>query len=192
MDRDRIVEKGRILLFPLVKTLSGVPPNILTFSGLLIVLISSIFISFGKFRIGGLILIAGTLLDAIDGEIARRSGRNTRFGSFIDSTLDRYGDSFIFIGIAIAGRESIISLLSILALLGAYITSYTRIRADSLGITIKEGLFTRFERIIVVIIALLSGKNYIIFFMYLLALGTNITAIHRIALAYKRMKDGGN
>lgn len=192
MDRNRIVEKGRILLLPLVKMLSRVPPNILTFSGLLIVLLSSFFIAFGKFRIGGFILIGGTILDAVDGEIARSTGKATKFGAFIDSTLDRYGDFFIFISIAIAGRESILALLSILTLLGAYITSYTRAKADSLDVIIKEGHFTRFERILIIITGLLMGKNFIVYFMIILALGTNITAIHRIVLAYKRMKDGGN
>jgi len=192
LDRNKIVERGRILLLPLTKTLSRVPPNILTYTGLMIVLLSSVFVALGRFRTGGFILIAGTLLDAIDGEIARNTKRITMFGAFIDSTLDRYGDFFIFIAVAIAGRESILAILSLLTLLGAYITSYTRARADSLGITIKEGHFTRFERIIIIIIALLLGRNYIIYFMIVLALGTNVTAIQRIIIAYKRMKEGGN
>lgn len=192
MDRNTLIEKGRILLSPLVKILSKVPPNILTFAGFLIVLISSIIISIGKYRIGGIILILGTILDAVDGQIARNTGKTTKFGAFIDSTLDRYGDFFIFISIAVAGRESIIAPLSIFILLGAYITSYTRARADSLGIEIKEGHFTRFERILIIIIGLIIGERFIIYFLIILALGTNITAIHRIVLAYKRMKDGGN
>lgn len=192
MDRNTLIEKGRILLSPLVKILSKVPPNILTFAGFLIVLISSIIISIGKYRIGGIILILGTILDAVDGQIARNTGKTTKFGAFIDSTLDRYGDFFIFISIAVAGRESIIAPLSIFTLLGAYITSYTRARADSLGIEIKEGHFTRFERILIIIIGLIIGERFIIYFLIILALGTNITAIHRIVLAYKRMKDGGN
>lgn len=192
MDRNRLMERGRVLLSPLIKILSRVPPNILTFTGLLIVALSSVFIAFGKFRTGGLILIAGTILDAIDGEIARRNERATSFGAFLDSTLDRYADSFIFFGIAIAGRESILAPISIIALLGSYATSYARARADSFGIIIKEGLFTRVERTIIVIIGLLVGYNYIIYFMIVLAIGTNITAIQRIALVYKRMKDGGD
>ena len=192
MDRNTIIEKGRILLIPLVKILSKVPPNTLTFTGFLIVLTSSIIIAIGKFRIGGIILILGTILDAVDGQIARKTGKTTKFGAFIDSTLDRYGDFFIFISIAVAGRESIIAPLSIFTLLGAYITSYTRARADSLGIEIKEGHFTRFERILIIIIGLIIGERFIIYFLIILALGTNITAIHRIVLAYKRMKDGGN
>lgn len=192
MDRNTIIEKGRILLIPLVKILSKVPPNTLTFTGFLIVLTSSIIIAIGKFRIGGIILILGTILDAVDGQIARKTGKTTKFGAFIDSTLDRYGDFFIFISIAVAGRESIIAPLSIFTLLGAYITSYSRARADSLGIEIKEGHFTRFERILIIIIGLIIGERFIIYFLIILALGTNITAIHRIVLAYKRMKDGGN
>jgi len=192
LDRNTIIEKGRILLIPLVKILSKVPPNTLTFTGFLIVLTSSIIIAIGKFRIGGIILILGTILDAVDGQIARKTGKTTKFGAFIDSTLDRYGDFFIFISIAVAGRESIIAPLSIFTLLGAYITSYSRARADSLGIEIKEGHFTRFERILIIIIGLIIGERFIIYFLIILALGTNITAIHRIVLAYKRMKDGGN
>ncbi len=192
MDRNKLMERGRLLLSPLIKILSRVPPNILTFTGFLIVVLSSVFIAFEKFRTGGLILIAGTILDAIDGEIARRNKKVTRFGAFLDSTLDRYADFLIFFGIAIAGRESILAPISIIALLGSYATSYARARADSFDIMIKEGLFTRVERTVIVIIGLLAGHNYIIYFMIVLAIGTNITAIQRIALAYKRMKDGGD
>ncbi|MEA1912318.1 MAG: CDP-alcohol phosphatidyltransferase family protein [candidate division WOR-3 bacterium] len=192
MEWNKIVEKGRSLLLPMTKMLSFMPPNILTLSGLAIVALSSVFIGFGKFRIGGLILILGTLLDAIDGEVARRTQGCSKVGAFLDSTLDRYGDFFIFSAIAIAGRGMLLTFLSLASMMGAYITSYTRAKADSLGVEIKNGLFTRVERIIIVIIGLLSGPHFIVYFMVILAIGTNMTAIQRIAIAYKKLKNGGD
>ncbi|MCK4528738.1 CDP-alcohol phosphatidyltransferase family protein [candidate division WOR-3 bacterium] len=192
MDKNHIKERSRIILSPLVMIFSRISPNILTLSGLFIVAIASIFIALGRFHIGAFVLIAGSLLDAIDGEIARKTGKTTTFGAFLDSTLDRYADLFIFLSIAIAGRESVLAVYSIIALLGAYITSYTRARGDSLGVDIAVGLFTREVRIIIIILGLLSGRGFIVYFMILLAIGTNITALQRIFKAYKMIKEGGN
>ncbi len=192
MDWSKLRDKARILLTPLVRLLYFLPPNIITFGGLLIVILASAFIFKGRLRIGGLILIAGSILDAVDGQIAREKGKTSKFGAFFDSTLDRYGEFFIFFSIALAGESALFSILSFAVILGAFLTSYTRARADSLGVDIKEGIFTRVERIIIIILGLVVLPDYLIYVLAFLAIGSNITAIQRIIIAYKRLENGGN
>jgi CDP-diacylglycerol--glycerol-3-phosphate 3-phosphatidyltransferase len=187
----QLKEKSRIILKPLVKALSFVPPNFITFAGFIIVLIVVIFVSNGKFRIGGIILIAGSILDAVDGQIARVKGKTSKFGAFFDSTLDRYGEFFIFFSIAFAEKNYIMTFVCFAAILGAFMTSYTRARADSLGSDIKEGFFTRVERMFVVIVGLIIFPHKMIYIMAILAIGSNIAAIQRILIAYKRLENGG-
>jgi len=187
----KLREKSRILLSPLVKTFSFIPPNILTLLGFLIVVIASFLILNGKFRLGGLILIVGSIFDALDGQIARIKEKSSKFGAFFDSTLDRYGEFFIFSAIAFTG-ESFLIFLCFAAILGSFLTSYTRARAESLGIDIKEGFLTRVERIIILIIGLIILPEHLVYIVAILAIGSNITAIQRILIAYKRLSNGGN
>ena len=192
MSWSKLKDKGRLILLPLVKALSSLPPNFITFGGFLIVIIAAVLILFGKFRIGGVVLILGSIFDAVDGQIAREKGKTSKFGAFFDSTLDRYGEFFIFFSIAFAEKRFFLTSLCFAAVLGAFLTSYTRARADSLGVDIKEGLFTRVERIIIIIIGLIFLPDYMIYIMGIMAIGTNITAIQRILIAYKRLENGGN
>ena len=192
MTWSKLKDKGRLILLPLVKALSFMPPNVITLGGFLVVIIAALLILNGKFRVGGMVLIAGSILDAIDGQIARAKGKTSKFGAFFDSTLDRYGEFFIFFAIAFAKKGYFLASLCFAATLGAFLTSYTRARADSLGVDIKEGFFTRVERIIIIIIGLVILPEHLVYIMVILAIGSNITAIQRILIAYKRLENGGN
>ncbi|MEJ2307001.1 MAG: CDP-alcohol phosphatidyltransferase family protein [candidate division WOR-3 bacterium] len=185
------MEKIIFLFLALVKAFSFIPPNFITFGGFVIVLVSAIIILNGKFRIAGIILIAGSILDALDGQIARAKGKTSKFGAFFDSTLDRYGEFFIFFSIAFAENNNIMTAMCFAAVLGAFLTSYTRARAESLGYDIKEGFFTRVERMIFVIGGLIIFPHKMIYVIAILAIGSNITAIQRILIAYKRLENGG-
>jgi CDP-diacylglycerol--glycerol-3-phosphate 3-phosphatidyltransferase len=188
----KLKDKARIILLPLVKMLSFMPPNVITFIGLLIVIFASYLILKGNFREGGLVLIVGSILDAVDGQIARIKGKTSKFGAFFDSTLDRYAEFFIFFAIAFSRVGTLlVSALSFATILGAYLTSYTRARAESLGIEIREGFFTRVERLVIIIIGLIILSNYLVYIMIILAIGSNLTAIQRILIAYKRFEKGG-
>ncbi|MEJ2355559.1 MAG: CDP-alcohol phosphatidyltransferase family protein [candidate division WOR-3 bacterium] len=187
----KLKDKSRMILKPLVKAFSFIPPNFITFGGFVIVLVSAIIILNGKFRIAGIILIAGSILDALDGQIARAKGKTSKFGAFFDSTLDRYGEFFIFFSIAFAENNNIMTAMCFAAVLGAFLTSYTRARAESLGYDIKEGFFTRVERMIFVIGGLIIFPHKMIYVIAILAIGSNITAIQRILIAYKRLENGG-
>ncbi len=188
----KLKDKSRMILKPLVKTFSFIPPNFITFGGFAIVLVSAIIILNGKFRIAGIILIAGSILDALDGQIARAKGKTSKFGAFFDSTLDRYGEFFIFFSIAFAENNNIMTAMCFAAVLGSFLTSYTRARAESLGYDIKEGFFTRVERMVFVIGGLIIFPHKMIYVIAILAIVSNITAIQRILIAYKRLENGGN
>ena len=191
MDWSKLKDKARITLVPLVKAFSPIHPNLITLGGFIVVLIASVLILNGKFRPGGIVLIAGSILDAVDGQIAREKRKTSKFGAFFDSTLDRYGEFFIFFSIAFAVKGDFMLVLCFAAILGAFLTSYTRARAESLGVDIKEGFFTRVERIILIIGGLIILPNKMIYIMAILAIGSNLTAVQRILTAYKRLENGG-
>ena len=188
----KLRDKGRLIFLPLVKLFSSLPPNLITLIGFLVVIVAAILIFFDKFRIGGVVLIIGSIFDAVDGQVARVQGKTSKFGAFLDSTLDRYAEFFIFFSIAFAGKGYLLTCLCFVAILGTFLTSYTRARAHSLGVDIKEGFFTRVERIIVIIIGLIILPDHIIYIIAFLALVTNMTAIQRILIAHKRLENGGD
>jgi len=180
-------DKIKKIFNPLVHLMKRVPPNIITLSGLIITIIAAVVIGKGYFRYGGIILIFGTLMDTIDGAVARISDKTTKFGAFFDSALDRYEEICIFIGIGFFLKNDIILILFII--MGAFMTSYLRARGEGLGIEIKVGLFTRVERVIILIIGLLMGHKYIIYALWLLVIGTNFTALQRLYTGYKKLKN---
>ncbi|GAB4550465.1 MAG: CDP-alcohol phosphatidyltransferase family protein [Anaerolineae bacterium] len=169
----------------------GFNPDLITLIGLLIVAIAAVFAALGQFFVAGVILILGTPLDALDGAIARARSQPTRFGALLDSTLDRYADGLIFGGIAVyyAQRSDLSGLLlALTALIGAYGVSYVRARAEGLGIgSIKDGLFDRAARIIVLILALVTG--YVLLGLVILSIGSHLTAVQRLRLAYRATRN---
>jgi len=126
----------------------GLNPNLITCLSFAISLVGSLFFWQGwLFLAGWMILFAGTL-DMLDGRIARKTGRVSRRGAFFDSVLDRYGELLIFLGLAALFRESVLLLFILPALAGSFMVSYTRARAEGLGVTCKVGVMQRPERIV--------------------------------------------
>ncbi len=168
----------------------GINPDLVTLAGCLITLISAWLAGRGDFLLAGIVLIPGFLLDAVDGAIARAMERKDCFGQLFDSTLDRYSDGFIFCGLAyyFASQGQLNeSLLAMVALIGAFMVSYVRARAEGMGIgAIKEGLFDRAVRSIILVIALLSG--WVVPGLALLAVGAHLTAIQRIVIGYRKTR----
>lgn len=169
----------------------GLNPDLITLLGLLMVSIAAIFAAAGQFFAAGVILILGTPLDALDGAIARAINKPTRFGALLDSTLDRYADGLIFGGIAVYYAQTYDNtglVLAIAALIGAYGVSYVRARAEGLDIgSIKDGLFDRAARLIVLILALLTGL--VLIGLLILAVGSHLTAIQRLQMAYRATRN---
>lgn len=171
-------------LEPLAKRIT-IHPNILTIIGFFITLFASAILPL-HLKIGGLFILLGGFFDLLDGAVARSNGKSTRFGAFLDSTLDRYSDFFIFfaIGCYFAKTNHLEGiLLTSASLLGAFMISYIRARAEGLGIQCKVGLMERPERIILISIGCLTG--WIFYIMILLFFFTYLTVIQRTLHVYK-------
>lgn len=167
-----------------------VSPNALSLTGFLITLIAS-YVLINNLLIGGVLIITGGCFDILDGVVARVNNKRTKFGAFLDSVLDRYSDAFIFIGIALyLGRkgDSIGVLLCLGVLVGAFLISYTRARAEGLGVECKQGLLERPERIILIAFGTLSGLIKPV--LWIMVVLTHVTVLQRIYSTWKRMKTG--
>ena len=166
----------------------GVSADAITIAGLLLTLLAALLIADGQLQQGGLLLLLSLPLDALDGAVARAAARSDSFGGVLDSTLDRYADAALFaaLGYYFAGLGQMDSLaLALLALVGSYGVSYVRARAGEAGISLRDGLFTRLERVVVLLLALLIPA-LLLPGLWLLALGTNLTALQRLWLVYRR------
>jgi CDP-diacylglycerol--glycerol-3-phosphate 3-phosphatidyltransferase len=179
---------SRILLEPIARFISqtGLSPNVITIIGFVLMIGVAIVLAQGYFFLGGWLIIAAVLFDAVDGTLARMMGRTSRFGAFLDSTLDRFSEAVIFLGIFIhlSGENEKVALILIYAtVVGSLMVSYARARAEGIGIPLKEGLFTRFERILLLVIGLISNQLTLI--LWLLAIFSNLTAVQRMYLVWR-------
>jgi len=192
---------------------TGVSPDVLTLGGLVLTGVGAVEISHGRFTIGALWAIAGSLLDALDGPVARERGKETRFGAFLDSTVDRVSDTLLLLGVSAyyfylpvltastvssvleskyLGNEPVndwlVGLSGLLALAGAYMVSYTRARAEGLGLECKVGWFERPERLIVLLGAALFGVGvWMEFALLFLAIMSWITVVQRVLYVRRRL-----
>ena len=169
-------------------------PNLLTVIGFLLVCVIALVIALGYEALGALLLIFGAGFDATDGALARLTQRVTKFGAFLDSTLDRYADGVLMLALVWRGIEynnRWIIVLASVALLGALLVSYTRARAEAVGLQLKEGWFTRLERMIILILGLFGtlffGPNALVVALALLAVLSNLTAVQRISLTKQKL-----
>lgn len=188
-----IGEGARWLLEKIVTALAatGVNPNFLTFFGFLINLWAAVLFAWGFFFAAGWVMLFAGLFDMVDGRVARAQGRVTTFGAFFDSTIDRYSDLALFLGLlwhyAYIGRGRYAVLVGI-AMAGSVMVSYSRARAESLIPQCKAGFWERPERIVLMIIGALADKMAPV--LWLLAIGSNITVIHRIVHTWRELRTG--
>lgn len=150
---------ARAALAPVVRIAQALhlTPNTITVIGLLITLCASVLVGAGWLLLGAAILTAGSLLDAVDGALARAQGGGTSFGSFLDSTLDRAGEAILFTGIAAwilatAPDPRWPTLLVMVALAASFLVSYAHARAQGIGLAADVGLAPRTERLVIVIV----------------------------------------
>ncbi len=188
-------EKVRQWLKPLTLFFKKFHPNFLTVFGFLITCVSGVFYAKGIFWLGGVILLLGGIFDVLDGEVAKLGNKGSKFGAFLDSTLDRYSDFVVLFGMFLFYSRSLINqtptpvILVILTIVGSYMVSYTRARAEGLGIECKVGFGERAIRIPIIIIGSFFGYKIFIYFLWLLAILTNLTAFQRMCYVWK--KTGG-
>jgi len=186
---------------------AGVHPNILTGIGVSINVGCAVLFGFGEFFWAGIVLIVANLFDMLDGNVARLTGNVTRFGSFLDSSLDRLSDMVVFLGIMIfyAGNSPQHSLLNVglagVGMIASVMVSYTTARSEGLGVKANVGFLQRPERIVLLIIGALStwdwNSEHFLFnrmpqVLWVLAVGSVWTMIHRMYFIWKefrRMED---
>lgn len=187
----------RRLLRPLVRRLEalGVHPDQLTVAGLIASLFCGAATAAGRLGVALAWLAVALLCDLLDGDLARMRGQGaSRFGAFLDSSSDRVAEALVFGGLLI-GRASHGEGLSwpwilawLLSLTGSFMVSYTRARAEGLGITCRVGIADRAARMVLVIAILIFGFGTSLWFLIALALASWITVIQRGALVWRETR----
>jgi len=189
---DRVRQWSRGVINPIVRLVSrtGISPNGVTVIGFLLMVVVGLVLSQGYLRLAGVLLILAALFDAIDGALARMQDRVTHFGAFFDSTLDRYAEVAIFLGILIYFLKQGAStevILTYIAIVGSLMVSYTRARGEGLGVSIRGGLLSRLERMAILVVLLLLNQLSIA--LWILAPLTNFTALQRIWLTWRATQE---
>jgi len=183
---------------------AGISPNVTTTLGALVVIAGAVAFGMGYIRLGGTLILASGLLDLVDGQVARSGGSSTKFGAFYDSTLDRLGEAAVFTGIALwfvhggvpRARLPLAVVMCMAALASSMLVSYTRARAEGLGLEAKVGIAQRAERVLVLGAATLffgAGKQGVLLFwiVIILAASTTITVAQRVIHVARQTADPG-
>jgi CDP-diacylglycerol--glycerol-3-phosphate 3-phosphatidyltransferase len=164
-----------------------ITPNQATVFGFLLTVGVSLIIASGNLALAGWLLIATLACDAVDGTLARMTNSVSLYGAFLDSTMDRWAEIALYSGLAWyftrTGQDYAV-LLAMAALATSLMVSYTRARAEGIGASMKEGIFTRFERLVVLIIGLIF--NWVIWPLVIITVLSGLTAVQRI-LATRRL-----
>lgn len=173
----------------------GVHPNLLTTVGVTINVLCGVLFGMGEFFYAGIVLIGANIFDMLDGNVARRTGNVTKFGGFLDSSLDRLSDMVAFLGIMVfyAGNTPQHSIVNVIlggvAMIGSVMVSYTTARSEGLGVKANVGFLQRPERIVLLIIGALStwdwNSDFVLFnrmpqVLWVLAIGSIWTLVHRM------------
>jgi CDP-diacylglycerol--glycerol-3-phosphate 3-phosphatidyltransferase len=167
----------------------GVSPDHLTWSGLLASMIAGALVAYGRFQLAALALLLGALLDVLDGSVARASDRTSRFGAFLDSTVDRITEMFFFAGLLVyfitIESSTLYVVLTFFAAGGSFLVSYTRARAEGLGIKCEVGVMERPERLVLLLVATLIGAPAIRIALWILTVLVAWTSLQRMHHVWK-------
>ncbi len=179
---------GSQIIQPVARFLSrlGFTPNAVTVLGFALCAAVAAVLATGRLQLAGALLIVTLAFDAVDGTMARMQGRTTRFGAFLDSTLDRWTELFLYGALTwhfLNASHNTGVLLAVAAMGTSVMVSYTRARAEGVGLPCKEGIFTRFERLAVLIIGLVFGAT--LWALAIIAVLAGITAVQRILVTYR-------
>lgn len=186
--------RTKFLIDPVVNALAklGVTPNGLTVFGALLNAVAGALIALGQPFWGGVMMtVIAMPADALDGSLARATGRQTKFGGFLDSVLDRFAEGAILLGMAwwfLQRGDATSTWACFFALLGSIMVSYTRARAEGLGLECKVGLFSRFGRFVLMALGLLAYPLFpqsLAVMVWALAVLSTFTAIQRIVYVYR-------
>ena len=184
----------------LVRTFARFSPDVLTLTGLGLNGLACAFFAFagGKgfssphlLRVGAVVALVAAVFDMLDGRVARLRGRETKFGAFLDSTMDRYSDMILYMGLLILYArvdKTPHMVLVWVAAFGSFMTSYARARAESLIPRCTVGMLERPERIVILILGGLT--NRMVGALWIIAVLSNVTALQRVVYTYVELKRG--
>jgi len=188
------------LLDGFVRALAHVSADVLTMTGLALTGVAAAFfamaggpgfVSPAVLQAGGLVALVAAVFDMLDGRVARLRGRETKFGAYLDSTMDRYSDMLLYLGLLVLyarlERTGLMVLVWVAAF-GSFMTSYARARAESLIPRCPVGLMERPERVVLIIAGALL--NRMVGVLWLIAVLSNVTAVQRIVYTYVELKRG--
>ena len=175
--RDRLIE-------------SRLTPNTISLVGFVLNVVAAVLITQRLFVLAGIAFIVGSVMDTLDGRYSRMSGKGTLFGAFLDSTLDRIEEGIVLTAVAgyfAAQGDDFAAAMCVIVVLGSLMVSYTRARAEALGVECKVGLATRPVRVVILSIGLVFAKGASIGdfellapAIYVMAALTSITVVQRV------------
>lgn len=189
---------GYRAVHPLARLLQrhGVDPDLISWAGVGLALISAYFLSEGWFAAAAVVMLVSGICDMMDGEVARLNRRHSKAGAYLDSCLDRYSEILWFCGLLFYFlghpplRQDVIAIL-FFGITGSMMVSYARARAEGLSVEGAGVLFERPERVVLLLIGVIGaavwGVQVLVPFLYLLAVGANLGAILRIRNCWRRL-----
>ena len=192
MSLDALKKKGKSSLRPFVNLMIAlkVSPDTLSVTGFLITLIIGYFYARGELVLGGIFILVSGLFDAIDGEVARATGKSSRKGALLDSSIDRVSEFFIFGGLLYYFRANTYAFVILyLSLVFSILVSYMRARGEGLGYSASSGLMDRSGRMIYLFFASLFGERTFISLMTVFMVLTFATVVERWLILRKILSE---
>ncbi len=170
---------------------SRLTPNAISLTGLALCVAAAALIFADEWFLGGLAFVVGSVCDTLDGRYSRMSGKGTSFGAFLDSTLDRMEEGIVLTAVAFQfsqdGNDAAVAAV-VVAVLASLMVSYTRARAEALGVECKVGIATRAVRVVILSVGILfaeiveiADRSVLEWAIYALALLTFFTTLQRVA-----------
>lgn len=189
--RDFFGDLLRRLFEPLTRAFQrlNITPNQITITGAALNVVAAVLVAREQLLIAGLVFVVASCFDMLDGALARLAQKITPFGSFLDSTLDRASEGAILVAVAyLFARQGhpVDVVFVMIALLGSLLVSYTRARAEALGLECKVGLMSRPERVVLIAIGLFF--NVLPYVIYILAALTTLTVAQRVIHTYRELR----
>jgi len=176
---------------PVAKALAHTPvtPNFLSWFGFLLTCGAAALVAMHYLLLGGIGVLVAGLMDTFDGALARQTGRVSRFGAVLDSTLDRLSEGVVLLGVIFIFARDGSELGAVLAgatMLFSFSVSYVRARAEGMGVACSEGWFTRTERVIVIALGLIF--NQLIIALSVVSVLSLFTAVQRLYVAWRKLR----
>lgn len=168
---------------------SRIHPNTLSYAGLAVSIAAAWMYADGPLLGAALLLLLAGVFDLLDGAVAREGHRMSRFGAFLDSNLDRYAEIVVFVGILWRFQgETVTQVVTVLAITGSLMVSYTKARAEGLGQEVSGGFLQRPERIVLLALGSFFQEGGLKVVLWILAVFTNLTSVQRMVLVAKSMR----